>query len=212
MTQQYKSLTQSCVVIAKEEGVKALWKGITPRLLRIMPGQAITFMTYEAVSARMEKLGWFDWQCYCIKTVWLSCVALAEDMDRMMIEKYTWQFQEIKIIFPYSLLVKFLQLEIYEIYSKHWTWRQFLLSRCFAVLIKPTEISQWPWLFLCCFSSSCTPHISINPCWQLQSPGLPQLKTKILLPRTLSPPILHETRSQLWPSNVRYFWRVIWPS
>ncbi|KAL3795441.1 hypothetical protein HJC23_000799 [Cyclotella cryptica] len=57
---KYKSLTQSCVVIAKEEGVKALWKGITPRLLRIMPGQAITFMTYEAVSARMEKLGWFD--------------------------------------------------------------------------------------------------------------------------------------------------------
>lgn len=57
---QYKSLTQSCTVIAKEEGIKALWKGITPRLMRIMPGQAITFMTYEAVSARMEKLGWFD--------------------------------------------------------------------------------------------------------------------------------------------------------
>lgn len=57
---QYKSLTQSCAVIAKEEGIKALWKGITPRLMRIMPGQAITFMTYEAVSARMEKLRWFD--------------------------------------------------------------------------------------------------------------------------------------------------------
>jgi len=57
---KYKSLTQSCVVIAKEEGIKALWKGITPRLMRIMPGQAITFMTYEAVSERMEKLGWFD--------------------------------------------------------------------------------------------------------------------------------------------------------
>lgn len=56
---QYKSLLQSCIVIAKEEGTPALWKGITPRLMRIMPGQAITFMTYEAVSSRMEKYGLF---------------------------------------------------------------------------------------------------------------------------------------------------------
>ena len=58
--QQYKSLLQSCTVIAKEEGLPALWKGITPRLMRIMPGQAITFMTYEAVSTQMEKFGLFD--------------------------------------------------------------------------------------------------------------------------------------------------------
>lgn len=57
---KYKSLLQSCVVIAKEEGIPALWKGITPRLMRIMPGQAITFMTYEAVSAQMDKYGLFD--------------------------------------------------------------------------------------------------------------------------------------------------------
>ncbi|KAL7531664.1 hypothetical protein ACHAXR_004163 [Thalassiosira sp. AJA248-18] len=57
---KYKSLSQSCIVIAKEEGTPALWKGITPRLMRIMPGQAITFMTYEAVSAQMEKYGMFD--------------------------------------------------------------------------------------------------------------------------------------------------------
>ena len=57
---KYKSLLQSCIVIAKEEGTPALWKGITPRLMRIMPGQAITFMTYEAVSAQMEKYGLFD--------------------------------------------------------------------------------------------------------------------------------------------------------
>lgn len=41
-------------MIAHEEGVSALWKGITPRLMRIMPGQAITFMTYEAVSKHMH--------------------------------------------------------------------------------------------------------------------------------------------------------------
>ena len=44
---KYKSLMQSCVVIAKEEGTLALWKGITPRLMRIMPGQTRKIMTYE---------------------------------------------------------------------------------------------------------------------------------------------------------------------
>lgn len=58
-TPKYTGLLQACVVIAKEEGILALWKGITPRLLRIMPGQAITFMTYEAVTSRMNKYGWF---------------------------------------------------------------------------------------------------------------------------------------------------------
>lgn len=56
---KYTGLGQSCRLIAREEGVLALWKGITPRLLRIMPGQAITFMTYEAVSAKMHQMGWF---------------------------------------------------------------------------------------------------------------------------------------------------------
>lgn len=56
---KYTGLLQACGVIAKEEGPLALWKGITPRLMRIMPGQAITFMTYEAVSAKMNKMGWF---------------------------------------------------------------------------------------------------------------------------------------------------------
>lgn len=57
---KYTGLVQACGVIAKDEGVLALWKGITPRLLRIMPGQAITFMTYEAVSSKMNQMGWFN--------------------------------------------------------------------------------------------------------------------------------------------------------
>lgn len=57
---KYRGLVQSCIVIAKEEGILALWKGITPRLLRIMPGQAITFMTYEAVSSQINRMGWFE--------------------------------------------------------------------------------------------------------------------------------------------------------
>ena len=44
---------QAIPVIAREEGVTALWKGVTPRLMRIIPGQAITFMTYEAVSKQI---------------------------------------------------------------------------------------------------------------------------------------------------------------
>lgn len=56
---KYTGLGQACVLIAKEEGVMALWKGITPRLLRIMPGQAITFMTYEFVSKHLIQFGIF---------------------------------------------------------------------------------------------------------------------------------------------------------
>mmetsp|Transcript_27356 Transcript_27356/g.48427 ORF Transcript_27356/g.48427 Transcript_27356/m.48427 type:complete len:401 (-) Transcript_27356:107-1309(-) len=52
---KYTGLAQACMVIAKEEGMLALWKGITPRLLRIMPGQAITFTTYEFVTYHMNQ-------------------------------------------------------------------------------------------------------------------------------------------------------------
>lgn len=50
---KYDGFVSSVALIAKEEGVRALWKGLTPRLMRIMPGQAITFMTYEWVSKRL---------------------------------------------------------------------------------------------------------------------------------------------------------------
>lgn len=54
---KYNGLVQSCTVIAKEEGAAALWKGLTPRLMRIMPGQAITFTVYEAVSKMLQQHG-----------------------------------------------------------------------------------------------------------------------------------------------------------
>ncbi|KAJ2547331.1 Mitochondrial succinate-fumarate transporter [Coemansia sp. RSA 1933] len=40
--------------IAQKEGYKAFYRGITPRVLRVAPGQAITFMVYEKVR------GWID--------------------------------------------------------------------------------------------------------------------------------------------------------
>jgi len=57
---KYRGLFQSMIIIGKEEGPLALWKGITPRLLRIMPGQAITFMTYEFVTKQMNQYHLFD--------------------------------------------------------------------------------------------------------------------------------------------------------
>jgi len=57
---KYRGIVQSIALIYKEEGFFALWKGITPRLLRIMPGQAITFMTYEAVSSGLTSRGYFS--------------------------------------------------------------------------------------------------------------------------------------------------------
>ncbi|TFJ86013.1 hypothetical protein NSK_002833 [Nannochloropsis salina CCMP1776] len=53
---KYRGIFQAIPVIVSEEGVLALWKGITPRLMRIMPGQAITFMTYEFVSRHMKSV------------------------------------------------------------------------------------------------------------------------------------------------------------
>lgn len=52
---KYHGVLQSCILIAQEEGIIALWKGIGPRLARIMPGQAITFATYESVSKHLSQ-------------------------------------------------------------------------------------------------------------------------------------------------------------
>lgn len=56
---KYTGIVQAIKLIAKDEGLMALWKGITPRLMRIMPGQAITFMIYEAVSSSLTQKGYF---------------------------------------------------------------------------------------------------------------------------------------------------------
>lgn len=58
-TIKYTGIRQAIGLIVKEEGYLALWKGITPRLMRIVPGQAITFMTYEAVSSSFTQKGYF---------------------------------------------------------------------------------------------------------------------------------------------------------
>jgi len=41
--------------LIKEEGFHALYKGITPRIMRVAPGQAVTFAVYEKVQSLIEK-------------------------------------------------------------------------------------------------------------------------------------------------------------
>jgi solute carrier family 25 (mitochondrial citrate transporter), member 1 len=49
----------SILVLARDilqtEGFLAFYNGLTPRLLRIAPGQAITFMAYEKICALIHK-------------------------------------------------------------------------------------------------------------------------------------------------------------
>ncbi|KAJ1912803.1 Mitochondrial succinate-fumarate transporter [Tieghemiomyces parasiticus] len=43
-----------CADIIASDGYRGFYKGLTPRLLRVAPGQAITFMVYEKVRGWME--------------------------------------------------------------------------------------------------------------------------------------------------------------
>jgi solute carrier family 25 citrate transporter 1 len=38
----------------KQEGSKAFYKGITPRIMRVAPGQAVTFTVYEYLKGKLE--------------------------------------------------------------------------------------------------------------------------------------------------------------
>ena len=39
----------------KQEGIRAFWMGITPRVMRVAPGQAVTFAVYEYLKRVLEK-------------------------------------------------------------------------------------------------------------------------------------------------------------
>lgn len=41
----------------RREGFRSFYKGITPRVLRVAPGQAIVFAVYERVSKVVEGMG-----------------------------------------------------------------------------------------------------------------------------------------------------------
>ena len=39
----------------RQEGVRAFWMGITPRIMRVAPGQAVTFAVYEYLKGLLEQ-------------------------------------------------------------------------------------------------------------------------------------------------------------
>jgi solute carrier family 25 (mitochondrial citrate transporter), member 1 len=41
----------------RNEGIRSFYKGITPRVLRVAPGQAIVFAVYEKVTSLIELMG-----------------------------------------------------------------------------------------------------------------------------------------------------------
>ncbi|CCF59126.1 hypothetical protein KAFR_0G00930 [Kazachstania africana CBS 2517] len=46
--------------LIKEEGFRALYKGITPRVMRVAPGQAVTFTVYEFIRKKLESFKLFQ--------------------------------------------------------------------------------------------------------------------------------------------------------
>lgn len=52
---QYKGFLDCLTTVARNEGVGALWKGLTPRLMRTPPGQAIVWATADTITGYFEK-------------------------------------------------------------------------------------------------------------------------------------------------------------
>jgi solute carrier family 25 citrate transporter 1 len=42
----------------RQEGVRAFYMGITPRIMRVAPGQAVTFTVYEYLKGVLEGSDW----------------------------------------------------------------------------------------------------------------------------------------------------------
>lgn len=63
-----KSAFQRIAAIAqdmwRQEGVNSFYKGITPRVLRVAPGQAIVFAVYERVKKVIETMQTEDDELY----------------------------------------------------------------------------------------------------------------------------------------------------
>ena len=53
---RYKGSIDCIVQTVKHEGPLALYKGLIPRLGRVVPGQGIIFGVYNSISPRVERL------------------------------------------------------------------------------------------------------------------------------------------------------------
>jgi solute carrier family 25 citrate transporter 1 len=52
---QYKSTLDCFQQILRNEGARALYAGVVPRLGRVVPGQGIIFMSFETIEKFLEK-------------------------------------------------------------------------------------------------------------------------------------------------------------
>ena len=52
---RYRGMMHALVTIPKEEGIRALWKGLLPRLMRIPPGQAIVWAVSDQITGFFER-------------------------------------------------------------------------------------------------------------------------------------------------------------
>ena len=52
---QYSSLLDALVKIPQQEGIRALWRGLLPRLMRIPPGQAIVWAVSDQITGYFEQ-------------------------------------------------------------------------------------------------------------------------------------------------------------
>lgn len=50
-----KRITSIAGTMWKQEGIRAFWMGITPRIMRVAPGQAVTFAVYEFLKGVLER-------------------------------------------------------------------------------------------------------------------------------------------------------------
>jgi len=51
---QYKGTLSTIAIVYKQEGFKALYKGMVPKILRLGPGGAILIVVYEAVYEQLQ--------------------------------------------------------------------------------------------------------------------------------------------------------------
>ena len=57
---RYKGFVDAYFRILREEGVTALHKGIVPRLVRLAPGQGLTWIMVEKVNTIYNENGWLQ--------------------------------------------------------------------------------------------------------------------------------------------------------
>ncbi len=52
---RYRGMLHALATIPREEGIRTLWKGLLPRLLRIPPGQAIVWAVSDQITGYFER-------------------------------------------------------------------------------------------------------------------------------------------------------------